>query len=241
QVVVINQDTAYGIDPYDPNYTHAMQIRPNQRKAEWINTSLEDFNGTYYVMWDDTNFYIACSVEDDSYMSIPEGKFGNSSDGLQFTLTERILDTVKPYIYIPTLGLDASGATIAKNNFNANNFIDYDLFQNSEAQYMGKMDPDTQDWTMELKIPWVLMIGDFQGDLVNGDLDGDGKNVFPPSVGDTVGFAIMAIDYDEGVSEQLAGTHIGSWPWQHSGPATPEGTQSQQPLTFVDANGQLPK
>ena len=54
-----------------------------------------------------------------------------------------------------------------------------------------------QDGSVELKIPWAVMVGNFQGDLIHGDSNGDGKNVFPPDPGDEVGFTIQPRDSDD--------------------------------------------
>jgi hypothetical protein len=234
QAIVINAETAYGIDPYDPNYTHAMQLGANANKAFWQRTSLEDFNGTYYVMWDDENLYVACSVQDDVYAY--DGPTPNKSDCLQFIITAGIYDTVKPNMYIPTIApADATGNLQAESVFNPANYFDYPIFQETEVLVAGMVDADTQDWTVELKIPWVVLVGDFPGDLVKGDLDGNGRDVFPPVVGDTIGFAIMVKDHDGPGQNFLSGTHPGFWPWQHGGRMTPDGVQTQEALTFVAA------
>ena len=234
QAIVINAETAYGIDPYDPNYTHAMTLTANRNKAAWHRTSLEDFNGTYYVMWDDENLYVACSVQDDVYEY--RGPTPNKSDGLQFIITAGIYDTIKPNMYIPTIApADADGNPHPESVFNPANYFDYPIFQEPEVLVAGRVDPDTQDWTVELKIPWVVLVGDFPEDKVNGDLDGNGRDVFPPVVGDTVGFAIIVLDYDGPGQNFLSGTHPGFWPWQHGGRMTPDGIQTQECLTFVAA------
>jgi len=233
QAIVINAETVGVVDSTDPNYTHAMTLGGALAKTAWHRTSLEDFNGTYYVMWDDENLYVACSVQDDVYEY--RGPTPNKSDGLQFTITAGIYDTVAPNVYIPTIApADAEGNPHPESVFNPANFFDYPIFMNPDVLVAGKVDPDTQDWTVELKIPWVVLVGDFPEDKVNGDLDGNGRDVFPPVVGDTIGFAIMALDYD-GDHNFLSGTHPGFWSWFHGGPMTPNGKQTQEPLTFVAA------
>ncbi|MHC4356237.1 MAG: FecR domain-containing protein [Planctomycetota bacterium] len=77
QPVVINTHTATGIDPYRPRYRHQMfgaPFLPNQ----WRDTSLDDFNATYYIMWDDENLYVAMSCQDDEYVwsGLPSVHFG---------------------------------------------------------------------------------------------------------------------------------------------------------------------
>jgi hypothetical protein len=233
QAVVINAETAFGIDPYDPNYTHSMCERGGANKANWLKTPLDDHNGTYYVMWDAENFYIACSVEDDSYAF--KGPTPNNSDALQFTLGETPFEREKPFHYIPTIApADAGGNPVAQNSFGAT-YFEYDLFQHPETEYAGSVNAETQAWTVELKIPFRLMIGDFKNDLANGDRDGDGKNVFPPEVGDVVGFSIITIDFDlddlgNAGLRLLSSTNTGFFPWQN------KGSQTQQPLTFVGAS-----
>ena len=242
QAVVINAETAYGIDPHDPIYTHSMSTHRNTMGKyknginHWAWTPLDDYNGTYYIMWDAENFYIACSVEDDSYAF--KGPVPSSSDGLQFTLAETIFEGEKPYCYIPTVSPGgADGQPVAQNAFNADIYYDYDLFQHPETEYACSVNAETNDWTVELKIPFRLMVGDFKNDLADSDRDGDGKDVFPPEVGDVVGFAIVVRDWDmfDGTAyDNLAGvtTHTGFSPWQNFGTQV---QQTSQPLTFVGA------
>ena len=194
-------------------------------------TPLEDYSGTYYIMWDDENFYIALSVQDDQYAYNANPA---SADCLQFTLGENIDDTYKPSHYLPTVcARDPEGNPEGRNVFGNAAWYKYDLFANPEVQYNGHVDDETQDWSVELKIPWAFMIGDFLGDLANGDADGDGKNVFPPDLGDQVGFTIQPRDWDlsdAGAPQlQMSATNL-SWtyPW-----GLLEGRPVQEPMTFV--------
>jgi len=225
QAIVINKDTATrALDPYDPNYVHDM-ISVNNNM---FTSDLEDFNCTYYVMWDVNNFYIACSVQDDSYNYV--GPLPNSSDGMQFTLTETPFEQEKGMMYIPTIApVDDSGKAFAKNDFNPANYIDYDIFQHPEVEYAGAVDEATQDWTVELKIPWWVLVGDFRNDIFDPH----------PALGLQVGFTIVVGDFDPGAdgTAQLdirACTHSGAFPWQIIQ------DQTAQILTFVDAEGNVP-
>jgi len=227
QAVVFNSETANGVDPYDPNMTH------NAHPQQWdmvLGTLIEDYNATYYIMWDDENLYVALSVQDDSYAW--NGPFPNRADCLQFTLGQTNDDRYVPCHYIPTVApRDADGNPSAKNDFGGNWYA-YNLFQSAAVLYSGHVDDETQDWSVELKIPWVEMIGDFPGDLVNGDSDGDGKNVFPPDIDDQIGFTIQPRDWDdvEGTAtlELSATNNAWSWPWF---PIT--GNPVQERLNFV--------
>ncbi|MGC9328392.1 MAG: hypothetical protein ACP5I1_12220, partial [Candidatus Hinthialibacter sp.] len=60
------------------------------------------------------------------------------------------------------------------------------------------------DWSVEIKIPWSAMQGDFAND------------VFPPNTGDEVGFAVLAIDYDNGVLEWFSCNNP-TYPWESQG------------------------
>ncbi len=224
QAIVINKDTARAaLDPYDPNYVHDMI----SNFGNMFTSDLEDYSGTYYVMWDVNNFYIACSIQDDSYHF--EGPLPNGSDCLQFTLTETAFEQEKGWMYIPTIApADDSGKALAKNDFGAN-YIAYDLFQNPEVEYAGAVDEATQDWTVELKIPWPVLVGDFRNDIFKPS----------PALGLQVGFNIVANDYDQAADgtaqkEILACTHPGAFPWQITQ------DQTAQILTFVDAEGNVP-
>ncbi len=81
----------------------------------------------------------------------------------------------------------------------------------AQSEYAASVDPATQDWTVEIKIPWSAMQGDFAAD------------VFPPHVGDSVGFSLLAIDFDDGVLGWFAGN--GALPWTGMG---------LQPLNFIE-------
>jgi len=211
QAVVINQETAFAADPHVANVVHNMKGRA---PVEWDDTDLDDFNATYYFMWDDEYFYAAVSVQDDNYTFV--GPTPNAADCLQWAMTETPGETRQNKMYIPTLapqGADG-GDPVVKNDFGG--YIEYDLFQHPEVEYAGSVDADTQDWMMEVKIPWWTMVGDFDNEI------------FPPAVGDSVGFTVIAIDYDD-VLQVLSATHPDSFPWEMNG---------QETLTFVDAPGQ---
>jgi hypothetical protein len=105
------------------------------------------------------------------------------------------------------------------------------------TRYAGSVDEDTQNWMVEVKIPWAAMQGDFKGDK-----DDDGKNVFPPDLLDKIGFNIVAIDFDVDADgnpqhQVLASTHGGSWPWAPWPWALPEDA-TQETLTFIEAPAQ---
>ena len=216
QAVVFNADTANSADPYDPNLIHEANFQFQQPYQSM--TSLEDFSATYYIMWDDEYLYVALSCQDDSYAW--SGDLPNQADCLQFTLGQTPDDRYVPNHYIPTVApRDSNGNPSACNVFQpgTNKWYEYDLFQDPVVLYSGHVDDETQDWSVELKIPWIAMIGDFQGDLVNGDSDGDGKNVFPPDLLDEVGFTIQPRDWDYvGDTPTLglsATNHGGTFPW----------------------------
>ena len=238
QPVVINTYTATGIDPYQPQCRHQMfgaPFLPNQ----WRDTSLDDFSATYYVMWDDDALYVAVSVQDDNYQS--REKFDpldndKAGDALQFTLSATPYDSHTSSLYIPTISPRSrtTGRALAKNDFWGDAFIKKDLFGDpcDPALYAGSVDDETQDWMVEVKIPWRVMTGAFTGDLDNGDADGNNRNVFPPQLQDQIGFNIVAADSDEVAGRAqlqfFATTHVGAWPWKFVGDKT------QETLTFIE-------
>jgi len=238
QAMAINANTIANFeDPHMPRYLHTMQ---NLIGGQWAATPVGDFSATYYTMWDDTGLYVAVSCQDDDYQFA--GPNPNAGDALQFTITESPNETDYGYLYIPTVApQDASGQALAKNDF-AGPFIQTDLFAHEGTQYAGFVDPATQDWMVEVKIPWAAMQGDFKGDLAQGDADNDGRDVFPPLPFDTIGFNVIAIDYDldrEGNPEmQMFGsTHPGDWPWSPWPWSTPDAT-TQETMTFLEAPAQ---
>jgi hypothetical protein len=238
QPLVINTYTATGIDPYQPQYRHQMYGAP-QVPNQWRDTSLDDFSATYYVMWDDDALYVAVSVQDDSYQS--REKFDpldndKAGDALQFTLSATPYDSHTSSLYIPTIAprSKTTGRALAKNDFRSDVFIKKDLFGDpcDPALYAGSVNDETQDWMVEVKIPWRVMTGAFTGDLINADADGNNRDVFPPQLQDQIGFNIIAGDSDEvGGQSQLqffATTHVGAWPWKFVGDKT------QETLTFIE-------
>jgi len=201
QALVFNAETVAGPDPYFEGVTHEGQLH-----GQATDTSLDDFNGTYYFMWDDIHFYAAVSAQDDNYSFA--GPFPNSSDTLQFVLGQTTDEATASNMYIPTIAPDGgTGSPFAKNDFGG--WITKDIMAQSE--YAASIDPATQDWTVEIRIPWSAMQGDFAAD------------VFPPNVGDSVGFSVLAIDYDDGVLGWFAGN--GALPWTGMG---------LQPMNFIE-------
>ena len=201
QALVLNAETVTGEDPYFEGITHAGQL--NDQSTE---TSLEDFNAIYYFMWDDTYFYAAVSVQDDNYSFV--GPNPNGSDTLQFVFGQTPQETVTANMYIPTIAPDdGTGKPFAKNDFAG--WITKDIM--AQADYASSVDAQTQDWSVEVRIPWSAMQGDFEAD------------VFPPSVGESVGFSVLGIDYDNGALDWFAG--IAAFPWTNTG---------LQPMYFVE-------
>lgn len=193
QALVFNAETLNAEDPYFEDVIHAGQL--DEPSTE---TSLEDFNATYYFMWDDEYFYAAVSVQDDNYSFV--GPFPNGSDALQFVFGQTAQEVDTANMYIPTIAPDdGSGNPLAKNDFDG--WITTDIM--AQAEYASSVDTATQDWAVEVRIPWSEMQGDFEAD------------VFPPGAGDSVGFSLLGIDYDDGALTWFAG--ISAFPWTGSG------------------------
>ena len=196
QSLVLNSETLSGVaDPYFPDYVHGGVTSPGASQK----TPLEDFSATYYFMWDDEYFYAAVFVVDDSYSFV--GPDPNGSDTLQFVFAQTPEETDTNMMYIPTIAPDdGAGNIVAKNDFNT--WLLREIM--GQSTYAGSVNPDTNDWTVEIKIPWSAMQGDFVDE------------VFPPHAGDMVGFTVLAIDYDGGLL-QWFGTNHGSFPWESRG------------------------
>ena len=235
QAMVINADTVWNVeDPYMPKYLHQMLSFFDD---QWNATPVDDFSATYYMMWDDTYLYVAVSCEDDNYQFA--GPNPNDGDALQFTITETTTERDYGYMYIPTIApRDASGQALAMNGL-PGPFIQTDLFAHEGTEYAGSVDDLTQDWMVEVKLPWSAMQGDFKGDLAQGDADSDGMDVFPPALLDKIGFNIIVIDYDvdfHGNPQlQLVGsTHPVDWPWS-PWPWSMPNEATQETMTFIEA------
>ncbi|MHC4430479.1 MAG: sugar-binding protein [Planctomycetota bacterium] len=238
QPMVINADTVWNVeDPHMPRYLHQML---NFYGGQWNATSLDDFNATYYMMWDDTALYVAVSCQDDNYQFA--GPNANDGDALQFTISETTTERDYGYMYIPTIApRDASGQALGMNAL-PGPFIQTDLFAHEGTQYAGSVDDATQDWAVEVKIPWSALQGDFKGDLAQGDADGDGADVLPPAALDQIGFNIIAIDYDVDFDgnpqlQVIGSTHPGDWPWSPWPWSAPDAA-TQETMTFIEASEQ---
>jgi len=205
QAFIINGQTVDAPDLYLP-YVH------NAKSAADDNPSLEDFSVTYYFMWDDEFLYVAATATDDNNQQY--GTTPNHMDCLQFCLAASPQETVQNQIYIPTVApADQNGNILAKTDFG--NFILAQVAEQSEIA--GGVDPDTQDWVIEMAIPWDNMIGDFNADLAKGDSDGNGRNVFPPLFGDVVGFVAFGIDVDSDTGYSFFYCTHDSFPWEGAG------------------------
>ncbi|NPU98139.1 MAG: hypothetical protein HPY51_13110 [Candidatus Omnitrophica bacterium] len=196
QALVMNADTYKGIpDPYFPQYNHNGALLTAGMAAA---TPLSDFNATYYFMWDDQFFYAAVSAVDDHYSFV--GPDPNGSDTLQFVFAETPDELQTANMYIPTIAPEGpDGNIVAKNDFGG--WLAVDIM--GESTFAGKVDPNTSDWAVEIKIPWSAM-------------NGFSKPVFPPKTGDRVGFVVLAIDYDNGTLEWFS-CNESTFPWNGEG------------------------
>jgi len=205
QAVIINEQTVDAPDPYLP-YVH------NAKSAADDTPSLEDFSVTYYFMWDDEFLYVAATATDDNNQRY--GTTPNHMDCMQFCLAASPQETVQSQIYIPTVApADQNGDILAKTDFGG--FMPSQVAERSEIA--GGVDPDTQDWIIEIAIPWANMIGDFNADLAKGDSDGNNRNVFPPLFGDVVGFVAFGIDVDSDSGYSFFYCTHNSFPWEGAG------------------------
>ena len=203
QALVLNAETLDNEDPYFPGVTHQGTVV--QGPAEY---PLDDYSGTFYFMWDDEYLYVAVSAQDDAVS--PAMDAPNGADCLQFVLgalggmntADMLIPTIAPD--------DGAGQPKAMNTFGG--WLGNDLFAaGSGTEYAASVDPATQDWTVEVRIPWTTLQGSFTPEL------------FPPTAGDQIGFSLLGIDYDAGALEWLG--CIENAPW------TGQGLQA---MTFVE-------
>jgi len=203
QPVELNPETLNAPDPYNPDVTHQGTLVAGEAEH-----SLDDYAGTFYFMWDDAYLYAAVSAQDDAVS--PALDAPNGADCLQFVLGA--IDAIETAnMLIPTVAPDdGTGQPKAQNIFDG--WLAQDLFTaDSGAEYASSVDPDTQDWTVEVRIPWTALQGAFDPEL------------FPPAVGDQVGFSLLGIDYDDSALEWFG--CIENAPWAGQG---------LQPMTFVE-------
>ena len=78
------------------------------------------------------------------------------------------------------------------------------------ASLIGRCCESDVHWSVEVRIPWAALQGSFISEL------------FPPAIGDQVGFSLLGIDYDSSVLEWMG--CIENAPW------TGQGLQT---MTFV--------
>ena len=205
QELIINKQTLDAPDLHLP-YVH------NGSSSADDDPSLEDFSVTYYFMWDDQFLYVAATATDD--INQQYGTTPNHMDCLQFCLAASPQEQDRSQIAIPTVApADGNGNILAKTDFG--NWLPAQVAEESEIA--GGVDPDTQDWVLEMAIPWDNLIGDFSADLAKGDSDGNGRNVFPPYPGDVVGFVAFGIDVDSDTGYSFFSCNHDSMPWQGAG------------------------
>jgi hypothetical protein len=215
QVMVIDKDTLVGIpDPFFPTLNHNGKI---QSKDSLTNTSLADYTGTYYFMWDEQFFYAGLSARDNSYGFA--GPDPNGSDCLQFVFAVSPGETATANMYIPTIApAGADGNVLGKNAFGG--WIEEDIMPAST--YAGIVQDDGS-WAVEIKIPWNSMTKFSQP-------------IFPPKAGDSVGFAVLSIDYDVNDAGATAlewfACNQSVFPWESSG---------VEKLYFINAPSDAPK
>ncbi len=203
QALVLNAETLGVEDPYFPGVVHQGTVVAGPTEY-----ALDDYSGTFYFMWDDTYLYAAVSVQDDAVSPAPDAP--NGADCLQFVLgTVDGLDTTN--MFIPTIAPDdGSGQPKAMNVFSG--WLGQDLFAaDSGTEYAAAVDATTQDWMVEVRIPWTVLQGSFSPEL------------FPPAVGDRIGFSLLGIDYDNSVLDWFG--CIENAPWAGQG---------LQTMTFIE-------
>jgi len=193
--LVINSDTITAEDPYAEGVLHQGVVA-----ADMTETNQDDYSGTFNFMWDATYLYVALSATDDAVS--PALGAPNGADCLQFVLGA-LEETDTTNMFIPTIAPD-DGAGLAKAMNNFGGWLAPDLFAaDSGTEFVASVDPDTQDWTVEVKIPWTAL----QTGLT--------AQTFPPAVGDQMGVSILGIDYDNGVLEWFS--CIKEFPWTGAG------------------------
>ena len=199
QALTLNADTLGAADPYAEGVTHQGITTDTS-----LETSAEDYTGTFYFMWDDQNLYVALSAQDD--LISPALDAPNGADCLQFVLAP-LGATATSEMFIPTIAPDdGAGQPKAKNDFGG--WLAQDLFAaDSGTEVASSIDAATGDWTVEVKIPWTAM----QGVLA------------APAVGDQIGYSLLGIDYDNSVLEWFG--CVEGFPWTGTG---------LQTMTFVD-------
>ena len=188
QPMVVNSETISGVeDPYFPGLIHG---GVSAQGWNTVSTPLDDYNATYYFMWDEETFYAAMSVQDDSYLFF--GPAPNAADCLQFIFAETPGETDTNFMFLPTVAPDDGEFGAVPRNVYATWIQDNIM---DECNYYGYVDYSTNNWSVELSIPWEQLLGEFRNE------------VFPPSVGDVVGFAIQAIDFENDDQEWFATNH----------------------------------
>ena len=201
QALVLDATTLNIPDPYVDGAIHQGTVQVGSATHP-----VDDYSGTFYFMWDDTYLYAALSAQDDNYTFV--GETPNKADCLQFVLGA-VGEMTTANMLIPTIAPDDGfGNIVAKSDF----WLKRDIFAaGSGTEYAAVVDPATQDWSVEVKIPWTALRGSFAG--VN----------FPPAAGDSIGFSVVGIDYDDWSQDWLG--CIGVVPWQGLGIQT---------MTFVE-------
>lgn len=209
QALVINKNTLQSIpDPFFSQYTHDGRI---SNKGQ-LSATPEDYTATYYFMWDEESLYAAISVQDDSYGFFENNPTG--SDALQFVIAENPSIKKTDEMYLPTVApMGRDGMVIARNIYDG--WLDDDLMFFST--FAGSVDEKTHNWSVEIQVPWSAMVRL--------------KTIFPPKVGDMIGFSVLSIDYDmdENYTAILEwfSCNCSTFPWEGNG---------LERLYFIDKN-----
>lgn len=195
KAVVINADTITAEDPHVEGVIHEGVLADNMTE-----TSQEDYSGTFNFMWDANNLYVSLTAQDDGVT--PAAGAPNGADCLQFVLGA-LGEIDIANMFIPTIAPDdGTGQPKAQNDFAG--WLAPDLFAaDSGTEFASSVDPDTQDWTVEVKIPWTAL----QAGLT--------AQTLPPAAGDQMGVSILGIDYDNGALEWFS--CITGFPWTGAG------------------------
>ncbi len=193
--IVINRDTLEAEDPYAEGVMHRGELQSDMQ-----DTDLDDYSGTFAFMYDENNLYVSVSVQDDAVS--PATGAPNGADCLQFVLGA-LEETDTANMFIPSIAPDdGAGLPKAKNDFGG--WLAPDLFAaGSGTEFAASIDPDMQDWTVEVKIPWTVL------------QTGLSEQAFPPAVGDQMGVSVLGIDYDNGTLEWFS--CIKEFPWTGAG------------------------
>jgi hypothetical protein len=161
----------------------------------------DDLSATWYVSWDDANFYVSAIVRDNT----PDYRIDSLGGNVPYNAQDLIQPTFNPFndpdnFFAPDPG--GGPAAIYDMVVNAADDFGPDIYRHGatlpQDEYemiaiAGSENPDEDGYVLEASIPWQVAMDNVESDYV-------------PTVGDTHGLSFILISFngEQGATDQIA-------------------------------------